>query len=116
MREFRFKKKTVSEKTGLISYLFENGEYVVAIHAFGGSNDGMEIAYPVKMKGKGKKIDIKPDINMLSEKMTEICLPPSILIEQIPELEKELGKAEEMAETLKQLLQDVKKGCYECKE
>ena len=50
MEAFELKQKTTSEKTGLISYQFENKLYMLTVYTFE-ENGQPEIQYPIVIKG-----------------------------------------------------------------
>ena len=109
---FYFKKRKKSP-AGYLTYQFTSNEYLLNIHAMSKEEGYSEVIYPIVLKAVGKDIDIAPDLHMISEQKVEIFLPPSISIERVPELQKQLGGLSGAAEELQKIIKNIEEGYYE---
>lgn len=111
MEAFELKQKTTSEKTGLISYQFENKLYMLTVYTFE-ENGQPEIQYPIVIKAKGEHLDIAPDVKISSEE-AEICPPLSISLEQLPLFQDYLEQIPEMVRIIQKTIQNVREKNYD---
>lgn len=109
---FYFKKRKESP-AGYLTYQFISNEYLLNIHAMSKEDGNIEVIYPIVLKAVGKDIDIAPDLHMISKQKAEIFLPPSIPMEQVTDLQKQLDRLSGAAEELQKIIKNIKEGYYE---